>query len=44
MFKGNVKNVKIFKLIKNLQFCSFIIFNRTHGTSKPGNYIYENDY
>ena len=44
MFKGNVKTFKFLNLLKNLQFCSFIIFSRTNGTSKPGNYIYENDY
>ena len=25
---------------KTLLFCSFIIFERTHGTSRQGNYIY----
>ena len=40
-------NGKRFNYLTHSKPCIFVyssIFNRTHGTSKPGNYIYENNF
>ena len=34
----------VLNLLKPRSFAHSKIFNRTHGTSKPANYIYENDH